>query len=181
MVDAEGMSGLPSVRSGTEPTSACPPASEEPPMQAHGPVRRWVRFVCGARLFGIPLERVREILTPQPLTRLPGCGETVAGLVGVRGRVVTVLDLGRILGTGASASLPDHRLLLVDADERTVGLVIDDVKAVVDGAFRPPVPDLERLEGVDAEDEPDVLGWVETGDGAFPALDLDAVIDRHFA
>lgn len=180
MVEMEGVAGLPSLGSEAEPTAAHPPASAEPPTDAKRPARRWVRVVCGARLFGLPLERVREILVPQPLTRLPGCGDAVAGLVGIRGRVVTALDLGRILGSGASASLPDHRLLLVDAEERIIGLAVDDARAVVDGTLRPPVPEQERLAGVDAE-EPHILGWVEAGDDGFPALDLDAVIDRHFA
>lgn len=171
----DGDGGLPSGHPEAEPAVASSPSQAEG-LPAEGPTGRWVRIVCGARLFGVPLERVREILTPQPLTRLPGCGESVAGLVGIRGRVVTALDLGRILGAGVSASLPDHRLLLVEAEERIIGLVVDDAKAVVDGALRPPVPVAERQ-----ADGPDVLGWVEAGDGGFPALDLDAVIDRHFA
>jgi purine-binding chemotaxis protein CheW len=142
--------------------------------------RRWVRVTCDGRTYGMPLERVREILTPQPFTRLPGCDAEVAGLVGVRGRVVTVLDLGRILGSRAAASLPDHRLLLVDHGERIVGLVVDDASAVLDGVLRPPVPEQERLAGLDPEG-PEHLGLVEAEDGSFMALDLDAVITRRIA
>lgn len=179
----EGAREIVSGSSGAQPTTDPPKASEtasEEPVQPGRPATRWVRIRCGARLYGMPLERVREILTPQPLTRLPGCGATVAGLVGVRGRVVTALDLGWILGPGASVSLPDHRLLLVDIEGRTVGLVVDEARAVVDGVLHPPVPEPERLAGLDAEGA-DVLGMVDSGNERFPALDLDAVIGRHFA
>ena len=140
--------------------------------------RRWVRVTCDGRTCGIPLERVREILTPQPLTRLPGCGKDVAGLIGVRGRIVTVLDLGSILGSRAAVSLPDHRLLLVDHGERVVGLAVDDASAVVGGNLLPPVPPPERLIGLDPE-VPGDLGRIETEDGYLMGLDLDAVFSRE--
>jgi purine-binding chemotaxis protein CheW len=156
VVDIDPVAGLSSVRS----------------------TRRWIRVTCAGRTYGLPLERVREILTPQPFTRLPGCDAEVAGLIGVRGRVVTVLDLGRILGTRAAASLPDHRLLLVDYGERIVGLAVDDASAVVDGVLRPPVSEQERLVGLDP-DGPEDLGLIEAEEGSFMALDLDAVIARR--
>lgn len=154
MVDTALADGLASGRSGTE-------ALVEP-------VSAWVRVRCGTQAYGIALERVREILTPQPFTRLPGCDAEVAGLVGVRGRVVTVFDLGRILGSGASASLPDHRLVLADHGDRVIGLVVDDVTAVVDGVLRLPAPD-----GV-----PAATGVVSSAEGGFVGLDVDALVGR---
>ncbi len=182
MVDRGARDGLTSERSSE--TGPFPPGLEtaevvEPPSDrepAH--MRRWVRIAVGGRDWAVPLERVREILTPQPFTRLPGCDAHVAGLVGVRGRVVTVLDLGRILGSCAAASRSDHRLLLVDHGDRVVGLAVDDASAVMDGALRPPVPEPERLAGVDFE-SPDTIGFVRAENGGFLALDIDAVIGRH--
>jgi purine-binding chemotaxis protein CheW len=55
---------------------------------------QWVVFNCGDHRFGLPLDRTREILPPRSCTRLPGCGPEVAGLVGIRGRVLTVFDFG---------------------------------------------------------------------------------------
>ena len=135
------------------------------------PMRMWVRVVCGPCAYGIALERVREILTPQPLTRLPGCEAEVAGLVGVRGRVVTALDLGRILGSNASASLPDHRLVLVDHGDRVVGLVVDDVSAVVEGASRP----------AEAAPEQGAAVVVSSAEGGFVGLDVDALVGRFLS
>jgi chemotaxis signal transduction protein len=58
------------------------------------------------------LDCVVEIIPPRPFTRLPGAGADVCGLVGVGGRVVTVFDLGVVLGLGRAADHADHRLLL---------------------------------------------------------------------
>jgi chemotaxis signal transduction protein len=141
---------------------------------------RWVLFRCGDRTWGIALERVREILTPQPFTRLPGCGPAVAGLVGIRGRVVTAFDLGRLLASRSAAALPDHRLLLLDQGERVLGLVVDDVSAVADAVLRPPPGREEWLEGFDT-DTPDVIGIGEAEGATFVALDLDALLGGRLA
>lgn len=171
MVDMAADSGLTSGRSGGGTAVVTPDDA--------GLDRRWVRIACAGRLYCIPLKRVREILAPQPLTRLPGCDASVAGLLGVRGRIVTVLDLGRTLGAAPSVAVPDHRVLLVEAGERVVGIIVDDAKGVADGVLSTTAPGEDA--GIDCDGNATVCGRVVAGNEGFPALDLDAVIDRHFA
>jgi chemotaxis signal transduction protein len=91
---------------------------------------QWVIFVCSGTCLAIELERVQEILTPRPFTRLPGAGAAAAGLVAVRSRIITTYDLGLALGLSAAATCPDHRILLVEDGVRVTGLVVDEVLAV---------------------------------------------------
>jgi chemotaxis signal transduction protein len=98
---------------------------------------QWVVFVCDDQHYGFPLGLVREILTPRPFTRLPGTGPHVCGLIGVRGRVVTVVDLGLVLGGRAAVSLPDHRLLLLDLGTRRVGAAVEDVVTITSARIEP--------------------------------------------
>ena len=122
----------------------------------------------------MPLGRVREILTPRAFTRLPGAGEEVCGLVGVRSRVVTAFDMGTILGLAPSRAVADHRLLLVEHGERTPAFVVDDVMAVVPAdltaAGRAGVPR--------ALDRKLVLGTGQFEGAPFIALDPDRLLDR---
>lgn len=92
---------------------------------------QWVVFRCEGRPFGFPLERVSEIITPRPFTRLPGTGPEVCGLIGIRGRVTTVLDLGILLGLRPAAGEEDHRLLMLDLERQRMGVVAEEVVAVV--------------------------------------------------
>lgn len=94
------------------------------------PAPQWVIFSCGGKCLGLALERVQEILTPRPFTRLPGARADAAGLIGVRSRIVTAYDLGALLGGTASAAGPNHRILLVEDGERVSGLIVDEVLAV---------------------------------------------------
>src|SRR3990172_7511427 len=96
-------------------------------------VSQWVVFACGEHWFGLPLERTREILPPRKITRLPGCGPEVCGLVGIRGRVVTVFDFGVIIGGGPSLAKPDHRMLVLFVQGRRGAAPGDEVLSVLRG------------------------------------------------
>jgi chemotaxis signal transduction protein len=115
-----------------------------------GPLQRlapeWVIFGCSGEEFAVPLSRVREILLPQPITRLPGCGPEICGLVGLRGRILTVVDFGAALGLTAAIATPDHRLLLVEYDGELVAGAVEEVHAVTH-AEAPRILDLDEVLG----------------------------------
>jgi purine-binding chemotaxis protein CheW len=131
---------------------------------------QWVVFSCADRRFGLPLERVREILTPRPFTRLPGTGREVCGLVGVRSRIVTAFDLGVVLGLSPARNAPDHRLLLVEYGEKSPALVVEEVLAVAPAEL--------AEAGPSALDRQLILGAGEFESEPFIALDSDRLLDR---
>jgi purine-binding chemotaxis protein CheW len=144
------------------------------------PGPQWVVFTCDRRRFVVPLERVREILTPQPLTRLPGCGPEVAGLAGVRGRVVTTFDFGVLLTARPSVATDDHRLLLIEQGERLVGAVVDEVVSVTraeTGSYLPGEPGFVGLR----LNREDVAGAGRIDGEPFVSLNLDAILGRVLA
>lgn len=126
----------------------------------------WVVFACEGRHYGLPLEHVSEIITPRPFTRLPGAGREVCGLVGIRGRVVTVFDLGAILGLRSAASFPDHRLLLLELGVRRVGAAVEEVVDIAPAR-------IERTAG-----EAGVIGTGYVSDATFTALDPQSLLRR---
>jgi purine-binding chemotaxis protein CheW len=138
---------------------------------------QWVVFACGDHLFGLPLDRTREILPPRPITRLPGCGPEVAGLVGIRGRVLTVFDLGVILDKNASALRPDHRMLVVVASGKRVAVLVDEIVAVSRDASGVLPLNSDALRPYDIERD-DVLGIGALNEQPFLAIDPDRILGR---
>lgn len=138
------------------------------------PSSQWVVFRCDRRRFVTPLDRVREILPPLPFTRIPGCGVEVCGLVGARGRVVTVFDLGAILGLKPTTSVRDHRLLILDLGDRPVAVAVDEVLAVT---FADLQPGAGRDSGLKLLEE-DVVGSCRVGEEQHVALRLDRIVNR---
>ena len=90
--------------------------------------RRLVVFRLGDRSFGIDLAAVTEILRPRTATRLPGAPPAVLGLVNVRGRIVTVVDLAVALGLRAQAA--PGAVMLVEHGPKLVGAGVDEVLEV---------------------------------------------------
>lgn len=126
----------------------------------------WVVFSCDGRRYGVPLDCVREIIAPRPFTRLPGAGPEVCGLAGVRGRVVTVFDMGAVLGLRSAATLPDHRLLLMDLGARRIGGVVEDVVDIAPAQ-------IEIEDGAAG-----VVGRGQMQDAGFTALDPQVLLGR---
>ncbi len=64
-------------------------------------------------------------------TRVPGTVDYVAGVVQVRGRVVPVIDLRARFGLERVAPTLDSRIVVLEVQERTVGLLVDSAREVV--------------------------------------------------
>ena len=84
----------------------------------------WCTFRVGEGLYGVELERVREVLRPQPLTRVPLAPPAVAGLLNLRGHIVPAVDLRRLFGLEPR---PDGAQVVVRGDDGPVSLVVDAI------------------------------------------------------
>jgi purine-binding chemotaxis protein CheW len=97
-----------------------------------GPVREFLTFVLGSDVFGVELARVKEILTPPPITPVPRAPLEVVGVCSVRGLLVTVVDLRIRLKLEVRPNTRRTRILLATASSgEAVGLWVDEVSQVV--------------------------------------------------
>jgi len=83
-----------------------------------------VVFRVGGLVCALPSGTVREILPSVRATRIPGASAEVAGLVNVRGRMVTAVDAHAVLGQPVP---DDPALLLVDRPGTQAGLQVGEV------------------------------------------------------
>ena len=92
---------------------------------------RMVLFVVGEHRFAVPIERIREIIPNRPYTPLPGSGAHVCGLINLRGRIVTVFDLGARLELPPARAHPDHSIVIVEHRGKLVGMAVEEVARIV--------------------------------------------------
>jgi chemotaxis signal transduction protein len=102
-----------------------------------------VTFRLGQREYATPLGAVREVVRLQGLTDLPGMRAPLAGVLDLRGVALPVLDLRPDAAPGARGDVlvlePDGRDAVPGlGDERSVGVAVDEVRAVVEAAELPP-------------------------------------------
>src|SRR5277367_2228871 len=87
-----------------------------------------VAFRMGGETFLAAREETREVLGyPAAVTRIPGSKSWVKGLANIRGQLLPMLDLRQFLGSGATASGRNTRVVVVNHREIPAGLVVDEV------------------------------------------------------
>jgi twitching motility protein PilI len=94
------------------------------------PGREWVgvAFRMGGETFLVAREETREVLGyPAAVTRIPGAKSWVRGLANVRGQLLPMLDLRQFLGSGATASGRNTRVVVVNHRDIPAGLMVDEV------------------------------------------------------
>ena len=94
------------------------------------PLREFLAFVLDGESYALPLEAVREILKVQPVTDVPRAAADVLGIIAVRGRITTVLDMRRLLRVPEAPIEKASRILLVDSGVEVLGLLVDRVLQV---------------------------------------------------
>jgi twitching motility protein PilI len=87
-----------------------------------------VAFRMGGETFLVAREETREVLGyPAVVTRIPGAKSWVKGLANVRGQLLPMLDLRQFLGSGATASSRNTRVVVVNHRDIPAGLMVDEV------------------------------------------------------
>ncbi len=89
-----------------------------------------VGFVVGHVSYAVDILRVREIINPLPLVELPHAPPVVVGVADHRGQVVPVIDLRRRFGLEAVPKTRHTKWIIVELEDRAVGLVVDAVTDV---------------------------------------------------
>jgi twitching motility protein PilI len=92
--------------------------------------REWVgvAFRMGGETFLVAREETREVLGyPAAVTRIPGAKSWVKGLANVRGQLLPMLDLRHFLGSGATTSGRNTRVVVVNHRDIPAGLMVDEV------------------------------------------------------
>jgi len=87
-----------------------------------------VAFRMGGETFLVAREETREVLGyPAVVTRIPGAKSWVRGLANVRGALMPMLDLRQFLGSGATTSGRNTRIVVVNHRDIPAGLMVDEV------------------------------------------------------
>jgi len=89
-------------------------------------------FDLGEQRFGIEVGAVREIVRDQAMTRVPLAPAAVTGLVNLRGRIVSAVDLRRCLGLEGAPSGRAGTLVVLRESLGDVSFIVDEIRDVCD-------------------------------------------------
>ena len=96
-----------------------------------GTVAEYVTAMIGGQLFGLPISRVQDVFMPERLTRVPLSSAEIAGVLNLRGRIVTVVNMRARLGLPKNDDGKPPMAVGVDLRGESYGLLIDQIGEVL--------------------------------------------------
>ena len=102
----------------------------------------YVTAMIGGQMFGLPIGRVHDVFIPERLTRVPLAPMQIAGVLNLRGRIVTAIDMRRRLALPPREKGEKSMAIGIEHRGESFGLLVDSVGEVlkIPAASRDPNP-----------------------------------------
>jgi purine-binding chemotaxis protein CheW len=121
------------------------------PSLGDGELISGLRFALGAETYAVEPRHVREVLPLPRVTPLPGVPAFVRGIINVRGRIVSLLDLKPMLGLPDTGVSPTSSVIILQSSGMEFGLLADDILGLTAIPVSTLQPSLPTLTNVKAE------------------------------
>ncbi|UCF99978.1 MAG: chemotaxis protein CheW [Spirochaetaceae bacterium] len=96
-----------------------------------GELSQMISFMVGEEEYGLDILRVKEVIRLREITRLPKAPSFVKGIINLRGDVIPIIDLRDKFGLEHQQYTAMTRVIVVDVDQKLVGMVVDAASQVV--------------------------------------------------
>jgi purine-binding chemotaxis protein CheW len=90
-----------------------------------------VGFKVGRETYGVPITSLHEIVRVPEITAVPDAPDYLEGVINLRGKIVSVMDLRKRFGEKEAALRKQNRILVVEHGGRLAGLIVDSASEVL--------------------------------------------------
>lgn len=134
-----------------------------------------VGFRIGRETYGVPISLVHEIVRVPEITSVPESPGFVEGVINLRGKIISVVDLRKRFGGNIGAADRKNRILVTAVEGKLVGLMVDSASEVLKISEN----DIGPPPGIFAEDEVHFVTGVGKHQGRLIILiDLNRVLQK---
>ncbi|OGI23122.1 MAG: hypothetical protein A2287_02450 [Candidatus Melainabacteria bacterium RIFOXYA12_FULL_32_12] len=132
----------------------------------------YMTFALSEKVYAIPAEKIIEIVQLPALNILEKVPEYIVGVMNLRGKIISVIDLRKFLGIPQADYTPEHQVLIINTNEKIIGIIVDSVNDVIqyDKEFLEPLPYHSS--------EKFISGIYKSSDYLVAFLDLDIVVNN---
>lgn len=130
-------------------------------------------FFLGNAAFALDTAQIQEVVRVGDITPVHHAPEFVLGVMNLRGRIATVIDLGRKLELNPVEPDADSRIFIVDWQGEQVGLMVDRVSDAISidrSDLKPPPENVRGMHGRQFQ------GVLQVGDRLVTLLDMALVL-----
>ena len=90
-----------------------------------------VGFQVGRETYGVPITSLHEIVRVPEITAVPDAPDYLEGVINLRGKIVSVMDLRKRFGDKQASIKKSNRILVVEHSGRLAGLIVDSASEVL--------------------------------------------------
>jgi len=94
--------------------------------------QRYATFYLNGICFGVPIEKVQEVLEYQHITPIPLSSLVLPGIINLRGQILTTIDLKTRLELSANEVNGQQMMVVVRTSEGPINLLVDKIGGVLD-------------------------------------------------
>lgn len=141
--------------------------------------KQYIIFRLGLEVFGLEINKVKEIIMYQKATKIPGTMSLIEGIINLRGYIIPIYSLWKRFGFSEVVKTESTRMVVVEAQDSTLGIVVDSVSEVVmipDSAVEKPSAMIASEVDVNY-----IAGIAKMKDELVIILDLEKVINVSMA
>src|SRR5580658_10705102 len=90
-----------------------------------------VGFKVGRETYGVPIKSLHEIVRVPEITAVPDAPDYLEGVINLRGKIVSVMDLRKRFGEKEATLRKQNRILVVEHGGKLAGLIVDSASEVL--------------------------------------------------
>jgi purine-binding chemotaxis protein CheW len=135
---------------------------------------QFVGFQIADQQYAFPIEQIQEIVILDHVTRTPQVADHVEGVSNLRGAIIPIISLRKLLGLDPLPKDGDTRTIVINVGERTMGCTVDSVSQVI----RVPAESIQSVpESMTANGADYISGFAKLDDGLVILLNIDELLD----
>ncbi|SFI10481.1 purine-binding chemotaxis protein CheW [Tindallia magadiensis] len=92
---------------------------------------KYLTFKLGKEMFGIEIRYVTEIIGMQPIAEVPEVPDYVQGIINLRGQIIPLIDVRIKFKKEAKAYHDRTCIIVIDIQNTSIGLIVDEVAEVL--------------------------------------------------
>lgn len=143
--------------------------------EVKGDAIQLVVFRLSTEWYGVEISKAKEVIKVETVTYLPSSPGHIAGIVNVRGNILSVTDLKKLFGLAQTGLTDDSRLVVIDSSGIETGLLVDEVDEVVEAPLCKIDPALTTIVPEKSEY---ITGECQVGNKLIGILNIDKVLGR---
>ncbi len=150
------------------------PTQEQRNTETEGTMQM-VSFQLADEEYGIEINKVREIILVGEITQVPQTPTYVKGLINLRSSVIPIVDLKLRFGLAEAAFTDDTRIVVVNVEGKTIGIIVDAVSEVLRISQEQIAPPPPTVNGMGQEH---LVGLAKLEDRLLILLDIEKILNE---